>query len=145
MTMGVEGPGVGEVARAALMVAFFSRFCARGAFPGGALPGGALLALPTLPGGALDGVAFFAGGGTFARGHSRSLLRMSRDPATHSSRRLLKCSQWTKYSHWSSGCARTSGWTALFRLAYGLFGLSRMERISARRSSVPPDEPGRRI
>ena len=112
MTMGVEGPGVGEVASAAFVVAFFSKFCARGAFPGRAL-----LGFPALPGGTLDGVAFFTGAGTLARGHSRSLLRMSREPATHSSRRLLKCSQWTNYSHWSSGCTRASGWTALFRLA----------------------------
>ena len=63
----------------------------------------------TFPGGILGAGAFLGWGGALGFGHSRSRPSTSLDPVTHSSRRLLKCSQWTKYSHLSSGLRFSGG------------------------------------
>lgn len=126
--------GVGEAAaEAALMVAFFKSDCGRGVFPS---------IFCVTEGG------FFPGGG-FGRGHSISRLRTSRDPSTHWSKRLLNVSQCTKYSNWSSGLLLLSSSFSAFRVrrvatdGCDCCGLSRMERISANRSSISPLGPGR--
>lgn len=69
------GVGVGELALAALEVAFLSRLKPR-AFPGALSLWGAFFSLDC-----------------FGRGHSRSRDSTRRDPETHSSKRLLNESQ----------------------------------------------------
>jgi hypothetical protein len=127
-------PGVvGEAAaKAALEVAFFNNEVVLETFPG----------------------AFFVSGGGFGRGHSRSRLNANRDPVTHSSSRLLNESQCTKNSHLSSDFGAVCSASADFRVRRaadaaevlnGFGGLSRMDKISAKRSSGLPSGPVRRM
>jgi hypothetical protein len=73
-------------------------------------------ALGTFPGGCafLPGPLFFWGG-ALGRGHSRSLVNTTREADTHSSKRLLNWSQWTKNSSLFSGVSAKS--LDLFRRA----------------------------